>query len=96
MMSRNCRHCSERRRTNNRSVRLAPSPKQLLIGKPGASGLSRIWRALGFSLAGLKAAYQNEAAFRQETWIAGVLIPAAFFWCARQDALTWRWKSLID
>jgi len=49
------------------------------MGKPGASGLSRIWRALGFSLAGLKAAYHNEAAFRQEVWIAAVLIPAAFF-----------------
>lgn len=49
------------------------------MNKPGASGLARIWRALGFSRAGLRAAYQNEAAFRQETWIAAVLIPVAFF-----------------
>lgn len=36
-------------------------------------GLERIWRALNYSLAGLKAAYRNESAFRQELALAGAL-----------------------
>ncbi|HZX33729.1 MAG TPA: diacylglycerol kinase [Rhodocyclaceae bacterium] len=43
----------------------------------GKTGLRRIWNALHYSLAGLKAAYACENAFRQETWLAAVLIPAA-------------------
>jgi diacylglycerol kinase len=49
------------------------------MGKPGASGPSQFWCAPGLSLAGLKAAYENEAVFRQKMGIAAVLIPAAFF-----------------
>jgi diacylglycerol kinase (ATP) len=45
------------------------------------TGLSRIWHAAGFSLAGLRAAW-NEAAFHQEALIAVVLIPLAF-WLGR-------------
>jgi diacylglycerol kinase (ATP) len=45
----------------------------------GKTGLIRIWNALHYSLAGLKAAYQLEDAFRQEMWLALVLIPLAFF-----------------
>jgi diacylglycerol kinase (ATP) len=41
-------------------------------------GLSRIWHALGFSLEGLKAGW-FETAFRQESLLALVLIPCAFF-----------------
>jgi diacylglycerol kinase (ATP) len=48
-------------------------------GKAGRSdGLGRLWRATGYSLAGLGAAYKNEAAFRQEVWLAAVLIPLTF------------------
>jgi diacylglycerol kinase (ATP) len=43
----------------------------------GKTGLRRILNALGYSLAGLRAAYRHEDAFRQETWLAVVLIPAA-------------------
>ena len=41
-------------------------------------GLSRIWHATGYSLAGLRAGW-NETAFRQETLASGVLIPGAFW-----------------
>jgi len=43
----------------------------------GKTGLRRVWNALGYSLAGLKAAYLCEDAFRQEAWLAALLIPAA-------------------
>jgi diacylglycerol kinase (ATP) len=45
----------------------------------GKTGLRRIWNAFGYSLAGLSAAYRHEDAFRQEAWLAAVLIPTAFF-----------------
>lgn len=38
-------------------------------------GLIRIVRAFGYSLQGLRAAWRHEAAFRQETVLAVVLIP---------------------
>lgn len=41
------------------------------------SGLGRIWNAFGYSLAGLRAAFAHEHAFRQEVAMAVVLIPAA-------------------
>lgn len=43
----------------------------------GQTGLRRIWNATHYSFAGLKAAYRNEDAFRQEFWLAVVMIPAA-------------------
>lgn len=48
--------------------------------KPGKSGLTRIISAGGYSLQGLKSAYQNEAAFRQECWLVAVLLPVAIWW----------------
>jgi len=42
-------------------------------------GLARILNAFRYSLAGLAAAYRHEAAFRQETWLALILVPAALF-----------------
>lgn len=44
----------------------------------GTSGFKRILNAWGYSWAGLKAAYQNEAAFRQIVWICVILIPLSF------------------
>ena len=44
----------------------------------GKTGLGRIWRALFYSFDGLRAAYRHEDAFRQEVWLALVLIPLAF------------------
>lgn len=52
------------------------------MGKPGNTGIARIIKAFGFSMKGLKAAWQCEAAFRQEAMLAIVLLPAAF-WLAR-------------
>ena len=43
----------------------------------GKTGLRRVWNALHYSLAGLRAAYRHEDAFRQEVWLAAVLIPIA-------------------
>lgn len=48
----------------------------------GRTGLERIVRATGYSLEGLQAAYRGESAFRQEFWLAAVMLPAAF-WLGR-------------
>ena len=48
----------------------------------GRTGLARIRAATGYSLAGLRAAYKGESAFRQETWLAIVGTPLAF-WLGR-------------
>lgn len=45
----------------------------------GKTGLRRIWNALFYSFDGLKAAYRHEDPFRQEVWLAVVLIPLALF-----------------
>jgi len=45
----------------------------------GKTGLRRIWNAMFYSFDGLKAAYRHEDAFRQEVWLALVLIPLALF-----------------
>lgn len=49
------------------------------MGKPGNTGLKRIWNATFYSLAGLRAAWRGESAFRQESLLCVVLIPAAFW-----------------
>jgi diacylglycerol kinase (ATP) len=48
----------------------------------GRTGLDRIVRAAGYSMDGLALAYRGESAFRQETWAAVLLLPAAF-WLGR-------------
>jgi diacylglycerol kinase (ATP) len=48
----------------------------------GRTGLDRVIRATGFSIEGLSAAYKHESAFRQETWLAVAMLPAAF-WLGR-------------
>lgn len=45
----------------------------------GKTGLRRLRNAVGYSIAGIKAAYRNEDAFRQEVIMAVVLIPLAFY-----------------
>jgi diacylglycerol kinase (ATP) len=52
------------------------------MGKPGNTGVRRIVNATFFSLAGLRAAWQHEAAFRQEVMLAAVLIPTGM-WLGR-------------
>jgi diacylglycerol kinase (ATP) len=44
----------------------------------GRTGVERIVRATGYSLDGLRTAYRGENAFRQELWVAAVLLPSAF------------------
>ena len=44
----------------------------------GKTGLTRLRNAFFYSMAGLAAAYRNEDAFRQEVWLAALLLPAAY------------------
>ncbi|MEI7611573.1 MAG: diacylglycerol kinase [Betaproteobacteria bacterium] len=41
--------------------------------------MQRVWNALHYSLAGLRAAFSCEDAFRQEALLAALLIPVSFF-----------------
>lgn len=43
----------------------------------GKTGLRRVWNAFNYSMAGLRAAYAHEDAFRQEVLLAGLLLPVA-------------------
>lgn len=45
----------------------------------GKTGLRRLINAVRYSADGLSAAFRHEDAFRQESFLAAVLIPAAFF-----------------
>ncbi|MDZ4201872.1 MAG: diacylglycerol kinase [Gallionella sp.] len=45
----------------------------------GKTGLRRLLNALGYSIAGFRAAYKHEDAFRQEVLLAAVLIPLALW-----------------
>jgi diacylglycerol kinase (ATP) len=49
------------------------------MAMPGNTGVRRIINASIFSLAGLRAAWINEAAFRQECMLTLVLVPAALW-----------------
>lgn len=49
---------------------------------PRRTGWRRVFHAMLFSAAGLRAAWTNEAAFRQECLLAAVLMPTAF-WLGR-------------
>ena len=55
--------------------------------KTGKNDLTRLISAAKNSLAGLKAAWQNEAAFRLEVLGAVILIPAAFW--AGETVVEW-------
>lgn len=45
----------------------------------GKTGLVRLWNAFGYSLAGFRAAYKHEDAFRQEVLLTAILIPLALW-----------------
>ena len=45
----------------------------------GKTGLRRILNAVGYSWAGLAAAFKHETAFQQEVFLALVLVPLALF-----------------
>lgn len=59
------------------------------MAKPGRTGLSRIFYATKYSLQGLKAAWKNEAAFRQELVLAIFGIPLAFWLADNKFELLW-------
>lgn len=52
------------------------------MSKPGMTGITRIVHAFFYSMKGLKAAWNHEAAFRQEVLLSLVLIPLSF-WLAQ-------------
>lgn len=54
-------------------------PSDDTMNKPRRTGLSRIFWAAQYSALGLKAAWKNEAAFRQELSLMLLLVPAAFW-----------------
>ena len=58
-----------------------PPAEQVLKESPhkGKTGLKRVWNAFFYSLEGFGAAWKHEDAFRQESLLAMVLIPLAFF-----------------
>ena len=49
------------------------------MAKPWATGVTRIINATGYSMKGLKSAWINEAAFRQELMLILLLMPLAFW-----------------
>ena len=63
-----------------------PNTKSQASAKPqatspfkGKTGLRRLINAAGYSLEGFKAAFKHEDAFRQEVFLAIILIPLAFY-----------------
>jgi diacylglycerol kinase (ATP) len=49
------------------------------MAKRSGKGLGRLSRAFGWSVAGLKATFVHEAAFRQELLLCAILVPLAFY-----------------
>ena len=49
------------------------------MASQGTSGLSRLVKATKFSCQGFKAAFENEAAFRQEAYLSIILIPLGYY-----------------
>lgn len=47
--------------------------------KPGKKGVARLIAATGYSIAGIRQAWQHEAAFREEMVLLCCLAPAAFW-----------------
>ena len=52
------------------------------MGKTGATGLTRIINAFGYSMKGIRAAILHESAFRQEAVLFVIMLPAAI-WLGR-------------
>ena len=55
---------------------LKPTP--IVNPQKSRKGLNRVWHALGYSIAGLRAGW-DETAFRQEAIASVILLPAAFW-----------------
>jgi len=50
-------------------------PNQEKLKAEFAAGAARLWRATGYSLVGLRAAFRNEQAFRLEVYIFCLVLP---------------------
>lgn len=59
------------------------------MAKPGKTGISRIIDATGYSFKGLKAAWINEAAFRQELVLFMVGVPLAYWLAQTKTDFLW-------
>ena len=55
-----------------------PKPTTVVNPQKARKGLDRVWHALGYSMAGLRAGW-HETAFRQEAIASVILLPAAFW-----------------
>lgn len=63
--------------------------------KPNGQGAMRIIKACKCSLLGFKAAWQHEAAFRQELLMCAVLAPLALVVTSEPLQLAMLWSSLV-
>lgn len=63
------------------SLSKPPAPASTVNPQKARTGLNRIWHAAGYSIAGLRAGW-DEKAFRQEAIATAVLLPLAF-WLGR-------------
>ena len=68
-------------RDNRRMPSRDDALPDLVNPQKGRTGFNRMWHATGFSLAGLRAGWE-EAAFRLEACLAFVMVPLAF-WIGR-------------
>ncbi|TQV72947.1 diacylglycerol kinase [Aliikangiella marina] len=59
------------------------------MAKPGKTGIPRIIDATGYSMKGFAAAWNNEAAFRQEVLLAAVGIPLAYLLAETKYDFLW-------
>ena len=58
----------------------APPSKHMAVSPfKGKTGLRRLINAFGYSIEGFKAAFKHEDAFRQEVFLAIILIPLAIY-----------------
>jgi diacylglycerol kinase (ATP) len=62
---------------NEQRVLPVHPPGQAVSGKPANKGVRRVLCAFRYSWQGLRAAWRNEEAFRQECLLAAVMVPAA-------------------
>ncbi len=65
----------------HRADHQVPQSKHLAAASPfkGKTGIRRLVNAFGYSLQGFSAAFKHEDAFRQEVFLALVLIPLAVY-----------------